>query len=400
MTLPGRPITALLVAPNRELADQFAHSLAKSKNAFQIILDLKTYPNQQTLEMRLRQMRPDVLLLDLMSSLEAACDLIRFAVSQKIPLHVVGLHLQNDSEAILRSLRVGASEFLHAPFDAPVQQDAMIRIQKLVQPENAADREMGKVVAFSSTKPGSGASTLAAQTAFALSRTTGKRVLLADFDLMGGTIGFYLKLEQTHSLVDVLEQVDKLDPSQWASMMVNSAGIDVLPAPEMPYQDPVDPNRLHDVLQYARFLYDWVVVDLPSVFHRVSLLTVSQSDKAFLVSTSELASLHLARRAVKLLNHLGFDSTRFQMIINRLDKRDGLNGSDLTKLFDCPIDISLPNDYFSLHRVVTLGEALDGDTELGKAIEGLATKLSGTVTAPPVKARGQFVARPIFSHSS
>jgi pilus assembly protein CpaE len=142
------------------------------------------------------------------------------------------------------------------------------------------------------------------------------------------------------------------------------------------------------------------VVDLPSVFHRVSLLTVSQSDKAFLVSTSELASLHLARRAVKLLNHLGFDSTRFQMIINRLDKRDGLNGSDLTKLFDCPIDISLPNDYFSLHRVVTLGEALDGDTELGKAIEGLATKLSGTVTVPPVKARGQFVARPVFSHSS
>ncbi len=400
MTLPGRPITALLVAPNRELAEQFAHSLAKSKNAFQIILDLKTYPTQQTLEMRLRQMRPDVLLLDLTSSLDAACDLIRFALSQKIPLHVVGLHLQNDSEAILRSLRVGASEFLHAPFDSPVQQDVLIRIQKLVQPENAADREMGKVVAFSSTKPGSGASTLAAQTAFALSRTTGKRVLLADFDLMGGTIGFYLKLEQTHSLVDVLNQVDKLDPSQWASMMVNSAGIDVLPAPEMPYQDPVDPNRLHDVLQYARFLYDWVVVDLPSVFHRVSLLTVSQSDKAFLVSTSELASLHLARRAVKLLNHLGFDSTRFQMIINRLDKRDGLNGSDLTKLFDCPIDISLPNDYFSLHRVVTLGEALDGDTELGKAIEGLAMKLSGTVTVPPANARAQFAARPAYSHLS
>jgi pilus assembly protein CpaE len=400
MTLPGRPITALLVAPNRELADQFAHSLAKSKNAFQIILDLKSYPNQQTLEMRLRQMRPDVLLLDLTSGLDAACDLIRFAVSQKIPLHVVGLHLQNDSEAILRSLRVGASEFLHAPFDAPVQQDAMTRIQKLVQPDNAADREMGKVVAFSSTKPGSGASTLAAQTAFALSRTTGKRVLLADFDLMGGTIGFYLKLEQTHSLVDVLEQVDKLDPSQWAKMMVNSAGIDVLPAPEMPHQEPVDPNRLHDVLQYARFLYDWVVVDLPSVFNRVSLLTISQSDKAFLVSTSELASLHLARRAVKLLNHLGFDSTRFQMIINRLDKRDGLNGSDLTKLFDCPIDISLPNDYFSLHRVVTLGEALDGDTDLGKAIEGLAMKLSGTVKMAPTKTSGQFAARPAFSHSS
>ena len=161
-------------------------------------------------------------------------------------------------------------------------------------------------------------------------------------------------------------------------MTVSAGMIEVLPSPEMPYSEPVDPGRLHDVLQYARMLYDWVIVDLPSIFNRVSLLALSQSDRAFLVSTSELASLHLARRAIKLLNHLGFDSTRFQMIINRLDKRDGLSGSDLSKLFGGPIDISLPNDYFSLHRVVTLGEALEGDTELGKAVEELASKLCGS----------------------
>jgi len=32
----------------------------------------------------------------------------------------------------------------------------------------------------------------------------------------------------------------------------------------------------------------WIVVDLPSVFEKLSLLTISDSDEAFLVSTAEL----------------------------------------------------------------------------------------------------------------
>jgi pilus assembly protein CpaE len=394
----GREITALLISPNRELADQFSQSVARVRG-FQVVSDLKVYPTQQTLEMRMRQLRPDVVLLDLATDLEAACDLIRYISAQKPPIQVVGLHVKNDSDAILRSLRVGASEFLHAPFDPSTQEAAVSRLQRLIQPEPGTERELGKVIVFSSTKPGSGASTLAAQTAFALQRTTGKRVLLADFDLMGGTIGFYLKLDQTHSLVDVLQHADRMDARLWSSMTVNAGMIEVLPSPEMPYSEPVDPGRLHDVLQYARMLYDWVIVDLPAIFNRVSLLALSQSDRAFLVSTSELASLHLARRAIKLLNHLGFDSTRFQMIINRLDRRDGLSGSDLSKLFGSPIDISLPNDYFSLHRVVTLGEALEGDTELGKAVEELAGKLCGTVQIDKKRPGGLMAPRPVFSQT-
>ncbi len=76
-------------------------------------------------------------------------------------------------------------------------------------PRRSEDRQPGSLVAFTSAKPGSGASTLAAQTAFALRRTTSQRVLLADFDLMGGIIGFYLKLTNTKSLLDALQIADQ-----------------------------------------------------------------------------------------------------------------------------------------------------------------------------------------------
>ncbi len=113
-------ITAILIAPDRGLSQQLLETLPQSR-AFQILVDLKTYPPLQTLEMRIRQLRPSVILLDLASNLSVAIDLIRQAGELQPPVHVVGLHTENDSQAILQSLRAGAVEFLHAPFDLGTQ---------------------------------------------------------------------------------------------------------------------------------------------------------------------------------------------------------------------------------------------------------------------------------------
>lgn len=376
MTGRGPVLTALSVVPHRELAGQFAQANEHTR-AFQVLAELKQYPSQQTLEMRLRQTNPDVILLDLATDLEQACELIRSVLSLSHPVHVVGLHVRNDSDAILRSLRMGASEFLYAPFDAQTQTEAVTRLHRLLHPSPAEDIQPGSLIAFTSVKPGSGASTLAAQTAFALRRTTSQRVLLADFDLMGGIIGFYLKLTNTRSLLDALQFADNPSDTHWQSLVAASDGVDILPAPETPFNGPVDATRLHAVLEHARLNYDWVVIDLPVIFQRLSLMTISESDHAFLVSTPELPSLHLARKAVNLLDQLGFPKERFQIMVNRINRRDEIGGSDIEKLFNCPVNSRIPNDYFSLHRAVTLGQPVDGHCELGKAIESLAGKLSG-----------------------
>jgi len=376
MTGRGPVLTALSIIPDRELAGQFSAAIERTR-AFQILSEFKSYPSQQTLEIRVRQTKPDVILLDLASDLDVACELIRSVASFNLQTHVVGLHVRNDSETILRSLRTGASEFLYAPFDIQTQNEAVARLRRLLQPGPADEIEPGSIIAFSSAKPGSGASTLAAQTAFALRRTTSQRVLLADFDLMGGMIGFYLKLANTKSLLDALQSAERLGDGVWHNCVAVADGVDILPAPETPYAGPVDAARLHAVLEHARMNYDWVVIDLPVVFQRLSLMAISESDRAFLVSTPELPSLHLARKAVNLLDQLGFPKERFQLMMNRINRRDEIGGSDIERLFNCSIDARIPNDYFSLHRAVTLGQPVDGHCELGKAIENLAGRLSG-----------------------
>src|ERR1700693_4777285 len=99
-------ITALLIAPNRELAQQFVATLPQTR-AFQILADLKSYPPAQTLEVRVRQLKPHVILLDLATDLAVATELIRFIAGLNPPVPAVGLHTHNDSDAILQSLRAG-----------------------------------------------------------------------------------------------------------------------------------------------------------------------------------------------------------------------------------------------------------------------------------------------------
>jgi pilus assembly protein CpaE len=391
-------ITALLISPNREIAQQFVATLPQTR-AFQILADLKSYPPPQTLEIRARQLKPGVVFLDLATDLAAATSLIRFMAGMKPPVHVVGLHIKSDSEAILQSLRAGAAEFLYAPFELASQREAIARLRRLCLPETTAASEAGHVVAFSSSKPGSGASTLATQTAFSLKRLTGKRVLLADFDLTGGTIGFYLKLSHNYSVVDALQHAEHLDATLWNSLAVTHGGVDILPSPAAPYAEPVDGGRLRVLIDHARQLYDWVILDLPTVFSQTSLMAIAECERAFLVSTSELSSLHLTRKAVSMIEQIGFPRERFQVLVNRVDRRDDIGIGDLEKLFTCPVFSSFPNDYFSLHRVVTLGQPLGTEGELGKSIERLAARLSGAAADGKRPGAGIREIRPALSQA-
>jgi Flp pilus assembly CpaE family ATPase len=107
----------------------------------------------------------------------------------------------------------------------------------------------------------------------------------------------------------------------------------------------------------------------------------------------------LTRKAVNLLGQLGFSKDRFHVVINRVTRRDGISGSDMEKIFNCPVQASFPNDYFSLHRVVTLGKALEGESELGKAIEALAGRLAGVVAGPRQKSGLVLDAAPALSQT-
>ncbi len=347
----ARQLTALMIAPDRDLARRFEESAAAARG-FQILADLKSYPSQQTLDIRLRQLRPEVVLLDLATDLEEAVGLVRSVTAANPDTRVIGLHVRNDPAAIVRSLRQGASEFLCAPFEAAIQEQALARIRRLIEPRIQSPQAAGTVAVFASAKPGSGASTLAAQTAFALRRAAAGRVLLADLDAMSGTVTFYLKAGR---------------PA--AGVIEVRHGIDVLPAGMTP-GDSLDIASLRELIARARQEYSWVLLDLPAIFHRATLLALPEADLAFLVTTSELPSLAPGAQGDR---PAGTARLRQRPRAGPGEPRSqgaaGSAPSDVQKILAAPVHYSFPNDYSSLDRALAEGEPLAADCDLGRAIE-------------------------------
>jgi pilus assembly protein CpaE len=388
-------LATVLIAQDRDLAQLFHLSVSQSR-AFQVLADLKKYPSEQMLEIRMRQLQPAVVLVDLAADPETAFSLIRFLASRTPPVTVIGLDHTSRPEIIMRALSLGASEFFTAPFAPGAQQDAVASILRLKRPE-PVEAAPGRVIAFSSAKPGSGASVVACHAAYSLARLTRKRILLADLDLAGGTVGFYTRVEHNCSFLDVLDRAGEPDADLWSRRAVHSRGVDVLPAPHVPGRMPDDPLRLRQALDRARRSYDWTVLDLPSIFHRVSLLVLAEADCTFMVSTTELPSLYLARKAIHVLAQAGFEPDRFEVVVSQIGRREGMSNSEIEKILGRGVSASLPDDHGGLHAAAALGEMLQAEGTLGEAIDRLAGKLAGVARTEKRKLDFMMDPGPVFA---
>jgi pilus assembly protein CpaE len=379
-----RPLPALLICPDREIAREISRPPPEGR-CFEILSELRTYPTPQTLDIRLRQIQPAVVLLDMASDFEQAGGVLRRLAQFQPPVYAVALHASSEAAIVIGCLRAGAIEFLHAPFAGLAQKEACARIRRLLEPDRPGRHESGRILMFSSAKPGAGASTLATQTAFSLRRQTGQRVLLADLDLMGGSIAISLKTGGSGSVLDAVAGGGHLDAGLLASLVAGCHGLDVLAAPSAPPPALGDLSRIRDVLDCARQVYDWVVADLPVIFNQLSLFALSEADFAFLVATPDLSSLHLARRSVQYLEGLGFGRERLQVLLNRLGNQSGISAPDLAKILACPVLAMYPEDYPSLHRAIARAEPLPAGSGLGRAVSQMASKIAGRA---PLDARG------------
>jgi Flp pilus assembly CpaE family ATPase len=335
------PLEALLIAPNRELAGRLAAALAQAE-AFRILEAWPVYPDERLLETRLAQVGPEVVLLDVSTDFGRAAELIGRLKTARPPVPVVAVDARSGGETVVGSLRAGACEFLDEPFDPGVQEQAAARIRRLIAPRGP--REPGRVLAFVGAKPGTGVSTLAAGTACALARQTKRKVLLADMEFLGGAPntrapGALVDLARVSAAEDLVRTVER-----------------------------------------ARGRYGWLVLDLPPVFYRASAASVGLAEKVYLVTTAELASLHLAQRAIAVLAQAGYDRGRLEMLVNRTRRRCGKTPLDVATILGPPVRHRFPEDRGAVEQ--RQGEAVAASSELGRAVAEFASEL---LKAPPAR---------------
>lgn len=385
------PLTIGLAIENHDLMEQARACLAELP--FRVTVEHQDLSEMGGFLDRLERMHPDVVLVDITVTkepLEGLVAAIRAATGDSM---IVALNTVADSEAILSSLRAGINEYVFPPLGAPLRKALERRSAERSRRRDTGLKGVAKAFAFFSAKGGCGATTLICHVAAELGRQD-RKVLLADLDLDAGMISFITKTKSVYSVLDAVNNLHRLDIHYWKALVSNGIpGVEIMSAPLTlaSKQQPKD-DQLRQVIAFAKPHYDWTLVDLGRSLSRTAMAALEEIDEACLVATLEVPALHQAKQIVQTLLDSGFGKNRIRLILNRSPKRLDITPGELEKMLAIPVFCTIANDYTELYEAYAEGRMLDRNSNLGKNIARLASKLANVQTEEkaPKKRSGLF----------
>ena len=372
-----RSLKAILICPDSTLYSQFSHA-SQGLSSIEVALHLDQYPPGSVLRDTLRQTGVELVLIDVSSDLAKGLDTTATTLESTPEAAVIALHSRNDPDAILQCLRNGCSEFLSSPFAGKDLTQAIQRVLRRRPTEiQQAPATRGRLVVFAPVKGGSGATVLAANVAHQVKRLVKGPVLLADFDVTSGVLSFMLRASHQYDVTDALSNADQMDRTLWSSLVVEQDGLDYLLAPERPEPALIEPYPVQALLEFARSIYEVVVVDLGGVCESMSMATLSAAQEIYLVCSSDLPALYMMRRTIPLVEELGYGRDRIHVIVNRVPGRSELSQADMEKIFRASVHATFPDEPAAVHKALREGEPLAGGTDLGRAINKFVQDIVG-----------------------
>ncbi|MGH9593517.1 MAG: AAA family ATPase, partial [Bryobacteraceae bacterium] len=256
---------------------------------------------------KIDRLTPDVVFLDVRSAGDQLAELIRQIRGTRACPDIIAVHSSSDPQTILSVMRAGAREYLYLPFQPNLEQ-ALERISAERQERRDINRPGGKSIGFVAAKGGCGATTLACHAAVHLSRDTGQETLLMDLDFAAGIVRMLLKSKSRYSVMDALNNVQRLDTSYWKAIVSNGIPrLEVLGGPAEVYPpEAANTDAIRQVVRFARAQYPWSVTDLGHGASIALFAALEELDELYLVTTMEVPALYQAKRLAECLNKRGY----------------------------------------------------------------------------------------------
>lgn len=365
-------LRGLVICPEMELAERLAQVLAEARRIV-VVRDLDRYPDGTEFMRLVRAHAPHVVFMSV-ESIPKATGLLE-TISEHAPgLQVVAISRSCDPQVLLDVMRLGVREFLAKPFDRQAVGETLARVEVAAEKAPAVVESTEHLYSFLPSKQGVGTSTVALNTAFALARQPDIGTLLIDMDLSSGILGFMLKLNNMHSVIEAAENSHMLDESNWPQLVSRVERMDVLHSGQLNPDFRIESLQIRHILDFARRHYKAICVDLSGNLEAYSMEIMHESRKVFMVVTPEIPSLHLAREKLGYLARLDL-SDRVAVVMNRAQKKSLVSAQQVEDLLGVPVVASFSNDYQGVHRSLQSGRSVEIGTELGKQFHSLASQL-------------------------
>jgi pilus assembly protein CpaE len=382
-------LRTVIICPDRELGANLERGLEEA-GGIGMLRNMDRYPSTLELQRFVRAHPPDVIFLGV-QSMDQVSGLIETLASVAPGTQIVAIDRLCDPKLLLDVMRTGIREFIALPFQGSTLIECLIRVKEVLDRKPTTVVSTDLVYSFLPSKAGVGASTLALNTAVALSRMEASSTFLSDFDLNSGMLRFMLKLENPNSIVEAAEHAVKMDENLWPQLVSSVGNLDVLHAGKLNPGLRIEGLQMRNLLDFTRRNYKVVCTDHSGNLEKYSLEIMHESKRIFLVCTEEIPSLYLAREKYQYLQSLDLGG-RVTVLLNRCQRRPLITAEQIEQLLGLPVDMSFPNDYQSVHKALAAGTPIDMNTDLGRQCTALAQSMVSKkqVTTGP-KQRKRFV---------
>ena len=221
----------------------------------------------------------------------------------------------NDILLFRELMRRGVSEYLVAPLQ-PLQ--LITAIGGLFA--DPAQPFIGRSIAFVGARGGSGASSIAHNTAYAISEKIGANTVIVDYDLPFGTAGLDFNQDPLNGVADALTQPDRLDATLLDRMMVRCTDkLSLFAAPATLDTDwDISADAFEEVTSQIRSTAPFVILDLPHLWSGWMRRTLITADEVVVVATPDLASLRNAKNMMDLIRQGRPNDAPPRLVLNQV----------------------------------------------------------------------------------
>jgi len=329
------------------------------------------------------QTNPDIGLVALDADPEKALELVG-RVSQASPeCAILVISSSNDGNLILRTMRAGAKEFLTQPLRI---EDLLAALGRITQ------RHFGKgekvrpcqVIAVAGAIGGVGVTSLAVNLAVALAAEKKNSVVLVDLDLSLGDADVYLDTIPEYTLVDVAQNISRLDFSLLKrSLTKHASGLFLLPRP-VQLEDVflITPDDLQRVIGLLKATFTHLVLDLSKAYSQIDMTALEMANQILLVTQLDLPCLRNVVRLMTSFKQMKGLADRVKVVVNRVGWDSGqITLKKAQETIGQEIFWQLPNDYRTMIAARNNGVPLLQQAPKA-AITQAIVELAATLTAP------------------
>jgi len=297
---------------------------------------------------------PDLILFD-----PALSDIRDVEFVQKLRQHVrtkdtpiIALSSDPSPEKRETCLTAGVNAYIVKSADAlKALKETIEEFSKVINERVDASRPRGKgkgsLIVFLSAKGGTGTSSLCANIAMNIKdQQPTARVVVADLVLPIGSIGQIVGYQGNLNLITVADLpsgqtneeyfINNLpEPDLWEFQLL--AG-----SPDPHHGNSLKGERVGQIVDVLRSVYDFVILDLGRSLSRLSLPLIQQADLISLIVSTDPGTVKLAKTVCDYLQTQKVNLSRVYGVLNHAVGPEGLTKAEAEEIIGFPLKITMP----------------------------------------------------------